>query len=270
MSEICQYLDTYPLAAHYTACRRYLREHMDWSDISRRIGQESVIALDVSDALSCFSHLVLDEHYKLLCYLAREYHGIWGRVAAVRDSVPRDPVIREEDAWLSTLFCGQHFELPEAAAPPMEAIYHDGSPEGYLEAVLCESFLAALPYQQYEQDNWHIVETAPPADLDERWDVRLRLPDWRPRTVGNTLLLCRRVVENGLGSSSGRDRIYLTQYSFQPSLAMYHHVRPRDRHSVYRGQIDDDKRYGERRRCCVAASSAILLAEESAYRAKVF
>ena len=81
-----------------------------------------------------------------------------------------DPVIDPKDAWLSKLFHGQHFELPETAAPPMEAIYNDGSHEGYLESLLCELFLSAIPYTRFEKDHWHIIMTQPPADLEQKWE----------------------------------------------------------------------------------------------------
>ena len=115
--------------------------------------------------------------------------------------------------------------------------------------------------------------TQPPADLEQNWDTHLILPDWRPRAIGgestDTIILCRRVIENGLGSSSGRDRIYLTQYNFQDSLKMYHAFGSKNKHSMYRGQIDDDKRYSEIRKCCVSSSSAILIAEETEYIVKL-
>ena len=270
MGDICHYLDGYPLEEHYAICQRFLRENMDWSSISESIRQNGVITFDISAVLSCFPRLELDENYKLICYLAREYHGIWGRIAAVKDGDPSDPIIEPKDAWLSKLFHGQHFELPETAVPPMEAIYNDGSHEGYFEALLCDLFIAAIPYTRFERDNWHIVMAAQPPDLESNWDVRLDFPDWRPRAIGDkhpdTIILCRRVVENGFGSSSGRDRIYLTQYNFQDSLKMYHAFGGKNKQSMFHGQINDDNRYNEKRKCCVSSPSAILIAEEKEYR----
>lgn len=271
-NDFCHYLDGYPLEEHYAICRRFLCDGMDWSSISENICQNGVITFDISNVLSCFPHLELDENYKLICYLTREYHGIWGRIAAVKDGDSAAPVIDPKDAWLSKLFHGQHFKLPETAAPPMEAVYNDGSHEGYFEALLCDLFLRAIPYTQFERNNWDIIMTQPPADLEQNWDTRLILPDWRPRAIGgedtDTILLCRRVIENGLGSSNGRDRIYLTQYNFLDSLKMYHALGEKNKHSMCRGQIDDDKRYNENRKCCVSSSSTILIAEETEYTVK--
>lgn len=272
MGDICYYLDGYPLEEHYNICKRYLREGMDWSSISDSIRQNGVITFDISDIITCFPHLELDENYKLICYLASEYHGIWGRIAAVKNGDSAAPIIKEEDAWLSKLFHGQHFGLPESAAPPMEAIYNDGSHTGYFEAVLCELFLSAIPYTRFEKDHWHIVMTTPPPNLEQEWDVRINIPDWRPRAIGDehpdTILLCRRVIENGFGSSSGRDRIYLTQYNFQDRLSMYHAFGAKNKQSMFYGQIDDDKRYNDKRKCSVSSPCSILIAEEAEYRVK--
>lgn len=84
-NDFCHYLDGYPLEEHYAICRRFLCDGMDWSSISENIRKNGVITFDISNVLSCFPHLELDENYKLICYLTREYHGIWGRIAAVKD-----------------------------------------------------------------------------------------------------------------------------------------------------------------------------------------
>lgn len=265
-------LEKYPLKEHYAICRDFLEKRLDWKAISREIDQKNVINFDFSDVISLFSHLELDENYKLLCYLSREYHGIWGHIAALKDGDPTDHIITPAKQKLSGLFHGPLFDLPDCAVPPMEAIYNDGTPEGYFEAVLCELLLEAIPYTRFQYDHRRIVMPVPPHDLNKAWDVRVDIPDWKTRAIverqtGTILLFCRE-IENGIGSSDSRDRIYLTQYNFRDRLGVYHAFAPKEKHSVYRGQIDDDSRYHDKRRCCVSVASPILVAEEKEYTVK--
>ena len=264
MDTSCYYLDHYPLEHHYDICQQYLK-NIDWDKKASEISEQGVVWFDVSDTLNLFSHLELDENYALICYLASEYHGIWGRVAAVHRDDSKMPTIDSENLW-AKLCHGTDFKLPEKATPPMEAIYNDGTPEGYFEALLCDLFLAVLPYTQYEQEHWDVIITDPPADFQFAWDSNIEIADWQPRMItdaygGNTLLVFRRKIENGIGSSSGKDSIYLSQYEFQRHLSWYHAFRKKN-YRMYHGQIDDDTRYTDQCCCCVSAESSILIAHE--------
>lgn len=264
------YYPDHLLKRHYNAALQYMHR-LNWNAISAEIKEKGPIHFDVSDAISLFPHLELDENYKLRCYLSSEYHGIWGRVAAVEIGAPEDPVVCQDD-FLTKLFLGQHFELPENAAPPLEAVYNDGSPEGYFEAVLCDWFLYALPYVCFERKNWDIVATKPPADIETAWNTYEQIPDWRPRVRINrrtgTVLVLRHRIENGIGSSSGQDEIYLTQCNFCYHLAQRHAFAPKENRSMCKGQIDNDRRYTDQRHCSVFLESSVLIAEEKVYTGK--
>lgn len=254
------YLDDYPIESINHVCKQYMNS-FDWSGISEAIKQNGAFHFDVSDALKLFPGLALDERYALYCYVSREYHGIWGHVAAVKKDISQNPVNVQPDS----LF-GHSFELPDAALPPMEVIYNNGSPSGYFEALLAMKLLSALPYTRFEQEHWESCVFCPPAHFRSEWECYIDLPDWRPRLVqhgqSSTLYLCWRHFENGLGSSDGRDRIYLVQHSFLFNLTAYHAFIPKDTHSVFKAQLNEDSRYGKGRCCCVASSHQILLAQE--------
>ena len=270
MATTCYFLTQYSLQHHYHVCRQYLR-HINWDQKASEISEHRVVWFDVSDTLNLFSHLELDENYRLICYLTSEYYGIWGRVAAIHQADPTIPTIESNSIW-AQLCHGTDFKLPEKAAPPMEAIYHDGTPEGYFESLLCEQFLSALPYTQYEQEHWDVIETAPPQNFQVKWASYLELSDWRPRLItdfyGSSLLVFRRKIENGLGSSSGRDRIYLSQHAFKQQFSLYRTFKAKSS-GMYHGHIDD-ARYTGRRHCCVSTESSILIAQEKEYTAKGF
>ena len=265
-------LAQYPLEDHYAARQHFLDTRLDWKSISNAIEKHGVIHFDISDVISIFPHLELDENYKLVCYLSKEYHGIYGHIAAIKDGDPTEHVITPEKQKLSGLFHGPLFDLPDCAAPPMEAIYNDGTHEGYYEAVLCELFLDAIPYTRFQYKHLCTVMPAPPHNLNEAWDVFVDIPDWRPRAIegwkADTILLFRREIETGIGASDGRDHVYLTRYNFRDRLDMYHALTPKSERSTYRGEIADGQRYHDKRRCCVSVAASILVAEEKEYTVK--
>lgn len=258
MSLIGYNLNQYPLEDHYRVCRQYIRQSIDWSEISNMIRKKGTVSIDVSNTISLFSHLELDTDYSLICYMTSEYHGIRGRVAAIKKGEAWEKKRGESKTAIHSLF-GNELDVPEYAAPPMEAIYNDGTAEGYFEAVLCSLFLKAIPYTRFEQDLWHIIEHSLPENYDDAWDSRVALADWNPRRSGRTLTALRRVIENGIGASDGKDRIYLTEYTFQNSINE-HLLWTRGRHTLYPSHILDDTRYNETRRCCVFTQSSVLVA----------
>ena len=77
-------LSQYPLESHYKICRQYIRQSIDWTEVSNIIREKGTICIDVSNTISLFPHLELDADYCLVCYMTSEYHGIWGRVAAIK------------------------------------------------------------------------------------------------------------------------------------------------------------------------------------------
>lgn len=255
-------LEGYDLDTFYRRSHRYLREIIDWDTISKNVGEKNIVAFPVTDSLELFSHLALDQRYELYCYVTREYHGLWGRVAAV----PKEN--HQKLVEKIGLFGYTELALPDSAVPPMEALYHDGTPEGYFESVLCAQLFHAMPYVRFERQHHDHIWTEPPADLSVRWNVHIRLPDWTPKVFCEdghyTMIACKFESENGFGSSNGRSRIKLSEYSFWNKLSFLHGIEKMKRvgKDIYLSRIDDDARYGEGRCCCVAKEVSILIAEE--------
>lgn len=251
-------LSQYPLEEHYRTCCRYICRSIDWTEISSMLRKIETVSIDVSDAISLFPHLELDADYRLFCYMTTEYHGIWGRVAAI----PREKAGEQRCGKVRTgdrpLF-GYELDIPEYAAPPMEAIYNDGTAEGYFEAVLCSLFLDAIPYTRFEQEHWNRIERSLPENYDAAWDSFAAVADWTPRYSKGKLIVYRRVVENGFGSSDGRDRVYLTNYLFRENVGQYLLFK-REENRRIPGHILDDMRYNEKRRCCVFVQLSVLVA----------
>ena len=257
MKEERGFLKNYPLKERYILCDRYIRSRIDWDEIFEEIKRNGAAYFDVSSVIELYPRLELDENYRLLCYLGREYHGVWGRIAAIRNDSDEKPIISPKKA-----VGGKDFELPQDATPPMEAVYHDGTDEGLLETVLCSLFLQYIPYIHYENRNLEIIIDAPPQNLAEGWNTVVDIENWTPRRTDNSIIAFKREVEDGFGSSDGKDRIYLTQFAFERNLGSYHTFKANNSYSMYKNQIDNDKRYNEKRRCCVFVESSVLIARE--------
>lgn len=254
-------LSQYPLDEHYEVCRKYM-SCLDWDKISEDIAQKGTIGVDVSDVISLFPRLELDPDYRLICYMTSEYHGIFGRVAAIKRSDDWHPKC-DKGADFKPHNFGNQLALPECAFPPMEAIFNDGSGEGYFEAVLLSLFLQALPYTHFEQDHWSLIIKTTPDNYEENWDHMVALTNWSPMCSNSTITALSRKVENGIGASDGKDRIYLIQFNFCRSVNDYLlRTVLKTRRPVETNHITDSNRYSETRKCCVFTSSSVLVAVE--------
>lgn len=258
-------LADYPLVDRDALCYRYMHD-LDWAEIKRLARENGATFFDVSSAIDLFPHLELDENYRLICYVGSEYHGLWGRVAAVKVGCTIEPVIEDEEHFPSL---GRHFDLPDSSAPPMEAIYNDGTPEGYLEALLMANFLMAIPYVHWEQEMWDECLLCQPDDYSQGWNIDVEIPDWSPEIkyeiyFGQLIVTIKafwRHFENGIGSSDGLDNVSLIKHSFRTDLSHLRRSAPED-NSMYRSHIQDDSRYSLMRRCCVSYSSSITVATQ--------
>ena len=254
-------LSQYPLEEHYRRCRRYMNS-MDWDEISDAIAKKGTIAVDVSDAISLFPHLELDSEYQLICYMTSEYHGIFGRVTAVNkadDWIPQCEIDKDFRPRSS----GNKLFLPECVLPPMEAIFNDGSAEGYFEAVLFSLFIHALPRACLLRDHWTYIMNTLPDNYEKKWEYQVTLADYSPRYSDQTITALNRILENGMSGSDGKDRIYLSRFEFCKNVNEYlFRTVIRTKRPIETKHITESKRYSEKRKCCVFTESCLLVARE--------
>ena len=96
------------------------------------------VSISIPDLTELFPHLYLDEDYDLFGYYAREYHGLFGEIAAVKKC--DDHTASVEDFLIPII------HLPKEAVDPMEVIYCDGTGEGYFEAILLKNLIRGLEH----------------------------------------------------------------------------------------------------------------------------
>ena len=254
-------LSKYPLGEHYGVCRQYMNR-LDWDKISDDIRENGTVGIDISDVISFFSHLELDSEYRLICYMTSEYHGIFGQVAAIKKSDDWQPKC-EIGPDFKPRGSGNQHALPECAFPPLEAIYNDGTGEGYFEAVLFSQFLRKLPRAIQLHDHWTYISNVLPDDYEDAWEYQVALADYSPRYTQHTITALNRVYENGMSGSDGKDRIYLSQFNFSTSVNDHLLMTVlRTKRPIDTKHITEGNRYSETRRCCVFTESSILVAKQ--------
>lgn len=266
------YLDQYPFDKCDNACFLY-GNSIAWNTINEEIKRNMSASFDVSDCIDLFEHLQLDENYVLVCYVAEEFHGRWGRVAAI----PKNKQETAKQEMEKTITGGYRLILPEVAAPPMEAIYNDGTPEGYLEAILCKQFLSDLPYHHNLYNFPNRILICQPKDLVKKWNIAIDIPDWRPRMVYDedkgslhdgreacTIIAFSRKYTAPIEASDGKDTIMLNEYIFPKTLWFYRHLKllKKDLTDMYRAEVEGNARYKEGKCCCVPEHSVIQIAKE--------
>ena len=251
------YLNDYPLTVCNDMCRQYM-SRLDWKELRQLITEQRVAHFDISDTIDVFQHLELDDRYALYGYVSREYHGPWGCVAAVRKDSSAGPIINDESKFAVSMGL---FDLPDTAVPPMEAIYHDGTPFGFFEALLADRFFTAFPHTSKIE-----CINKQPEDYPEMWDVYSDLSDWRAKLVqnerGNNIYACWKHDGNLFSHINENDEIHLVHHSFCTDLKWISMAEQKEnKRSIYKNHIKDDSRYYEGHHCCVSNSKSIVIAE---------
>ena len=259
-------LHDYPLNEKYESIEAYLSQKLDYEKIRSEIVEKKAAVFDVSDAVKLFPHLSLDENYRLLCYMGREYHGLFGWIAAIG---------REEDG--TPLFTGltlmndTGLALPDCAADPLEAVYHDGTPWGCLEALLLDQLLNRLPYNYYGYPHEGHFLPQPPEDWPEAWDLLIDLKDWAFRQYERgaddySVLIIERFRERPFHASDGLDPIILKHYHFYSGSTYLRHVMKTKTDKAYsfpyHASIPYQDRYGADRHCCVYSCQTLQIAKQ--------
>ena len=254
-------LSQYPLDEHYGVCRKYINR-LDWDKIKEDIARKGTIGVDVSNVISIFPHLELDPEYKLICYMTSEYHGIFGEVAAINKADDWQPKC-EIGPDFKPYSLGNKLGLPECAFPPLEAIFNDGTEEGYFEVVLFSMFIKTLPRATLLHDHWTYILNSLPEDYEDAWEYQVALADYSPRYTQNTITALNRIYENGMGGSDGKDRIYLSRFNFSKSVNEHLlKIVLRTKSPTKTKHITESNRYSDTRKCCAFTESTILVAKQ--------
>lgn len=240
-------LDRYPIE-ELTAALASLTAHV-WEKARDRAGGPQVLC--VSGFLAPFRHLTLAEGFQLYAYRTRGYHGFHGDTAAIENGEPFGARLGGLDG-LPTI------QLPENAIDPLEVVHCDGTPEGYLEAVLFRELLWTLPRLGGGRALNSQVLFRPPERSTGSWDWLFQVDSWCPKVKGQVVYCYVYEQEDWQSPFFGQDRISLQACSFPDRLDM---ARALGMPSSYPRQLPGAGRDQKGRHCCVFARSSICIAQ---------
>lgn len=103
-------------------------------NIISKVNENNAVFADVTSMVKIFSHLEMDVNYKIMVCYQRKSMVTSGRVFAVR-----------EDCYLLDQYIDNHiYEFREGQYSPLEVIFCDGTPEGYLETAIFDETILQL------------------------------------------------------------------------------------------------------------------------------
>ena len=210
--------------------------------------------LCLDDFITPFHHLRQDERYHIYGYILKEIHGTYGSVAAIEKDMPHS-------ADVTSSFPIATLDLHPHAIDPMEIIYCDGSPEGYLEAILYQKLLTTFPqtFNVYSDANTILFEAPNGLYRKNKWDMLISVDQWAPKCKDNTIYLYMYELEDGFEASNGLSRISLRSYAFSDNLDFIYYTATTPKQ--YPAHLDGRSRYGKGKHCCVFGSQQIVIGE---------
>lgn len=246
----------------YQTKNKFIQEHKNGASVTYTV---------VSDILTLFPHLTLDEKYEMICYSYRHYHGINGQVVAVPKTVSFIPDIQSPGGFNG--FWGPNYSIPESAIPPMEAIYTDSTYEGYFEAIMAENTLPNMMLNGMQCTRSHNFITKPPESFPQDWKVFVELLDWHPCIIHNHTkdtwslsIVCKEatILNEDTIKPLISEKLSLRQYTFKKNLDLDDALIEKKRFSpVSKNHLLDNSRYTEYRRCSIPKEQFILLASKT-------
>ena len=237
---------------------------LDLTKAKQRLEKYRVGWMCLDSIIDLFPHLTLAEDHHLFLYISQEYHGLYGYIAAIPKNMPPEPLLTADFHRYEY----REIVLPDTAAPPIQALYADGTPESYLETLYLRNILSKLP-RPFDKYHTHCLYNAP-KELHTKWTVYADIADWRPRlTYSNDdsapMLVSVWVDERPIfGAAAGvSGSIKLCQHSFLSNPGLHYVLKNRNGQlKPYKTFIDPRNRYKDGHYCCDAYLRSIMIAQE--------
>ena len=250
-----EHLRDYPIDYIRTRCLDVINNQ--YKTVSQQVKKrEWPVSVLVPDLTELFPHLYLDEDYELFGYYAREYHGLFGEIAAVKKG--NDHTASVEDFSIPII------DLPKEAVDPMEVIYCDGTGEGYFEAILLKSLISGLErLREYSPYGRELVSFQG-MDLS-RWETIAEVSDWSIRfelSKKSCSMYLFEIDTVSFENAGQPRRVYLRRCGFSDDLDFIRAVDPR-KHQKYSNQLAGRGRYSEQKHCCVFSDTVLMIAQET-------
>lgn len=237
---------------------------LDLTEAKQRLEKHRIGWMCVDSIVDLFPHLALAEDHHLFLYISKEYHGLYGHIAAIPKDMPPEPLLTAD----IHRYDYRNIILPDNAAPPIQALYADGTPESYLETLYLKKILSKLP-RTFDKYHARCLYT-PPKELHTKWTVYADIADWRPRLIysndNSTPMLVSIWIDErpNFGAAAGvPGSIELCQHSFLSNPGLHYVLKSRNGQlKPYKTFINPSNRYKDGRCCCDAYYRSITIAED--------
>lgn len=199
--------------------------------------------VEITEILKPFTHITLDEKYKIIAYSSYEIHGVYGKAVAVeKDREAPDVFLKHEHCLFQRI-------IPDVCYPVNEVIFCDGTPEGFFEVILLNDVIWKLfkGYAEVYLDNYIFSLE----DLSKK-ELLSKPTQVSPKYYKN----CDGISKLLLLEKSNDGGIDLCEYSFSNFLPKFLQQDEDYSHIEFeKGRFSDDKC------CCCFSSKRICICE---------
>lgn len=250
-----EHLRDYPLDRIRSLCMDVIDHQYQ---IVRELAKEEKwpVSISMPDLTGLFPHLHMDENYDLFGYYVREYHGLFGKIAALNKIDDHTATVEN---YLIPII-----HLPKEAVDPMEIIYCDGTGEGYFEAILLKNLIRGLEHFRGNSPNGREIISFQGMDLSQ-WETIAEVSDWSirfelgKRSCSMYLFEIDAVTIEDFGNPR---KVYLRRCSFNDDLDFIQAFERRNRQD-YPNRLESRGRYSTQKHCCVFSDTALMIAQET-------
>ena len=250
-----EYLRDYPTDHIKSSCMDVINNQ--YRVVSQQAKEKKwPISISVPNLTELFPHLFLDEDYDLFGYYAMEYHGLFGKIAAVKKC--DDHTASVEDFLIPII------HLPQEDVDTMEVVYCDGTGEGYFEAILLKKLIRGLEHFRWNSPHGREMISFQGMDLSQ-WETIAEVSDWSIRfELGkkNCSMYLFEIDTVSFENLSQPRRVYLRRCSFSDDLDLIRAFERRKK-KEYPNQLESRGRYSAQKHCCVFTDTAIMIAQET-------
>ena len=217
-----------------------------------------LISADATSLLNPFTHLSIDPKYRLSAYFHYDggYHS--ERIRSVVAATPSCTTVPK--ATLRPSFMGQQIELPAETFNPLAAIFCDGTPEGFLEAVLFDNYIASFTNKHPARPLLGKYLFSAPDITIENWDMYIQVDDWAPKAcLGERRCTISCYLKLAYPTFPYTERIVQKRYRFSDfgySNKQIGGPKP------YGSLIDLYHRYSPGRSCCIFGEDTTSIADQ--------
>ena len=197
--------------------------------------------VDITEILQPFTHITLDEKYRIVAYSSYEIHGTFGKAVAIE----KDKEI--PDVYLQTANCMFQRIIPDVCYPVEEVIFCDGTPEGFFEVVALFEVIEKLFYDHNKKYYFNLKAINKKREL--LFKPKKYSPQYYKDYDGTSKLLL-------LEEYSYDGSIFLSEYSFANKNFYFWQEDKQFSHIEF-----EKGRFSENKCCCYFSNNKICICD---------